>query len=352
MINCLVLVACLSTPTYANLPLLNPAPTVQYRFFRVDSDFGLSTRPVETGPDGNIWFAAGNSNNQSELGRLAPDGSIKYFPVGGSLSLVVALGLGPNGTVTFGLYSGSIGEMKTDGTLEFLYSVPSGAPIVGGPLASDAHGNIFYGTFAGSHIGIARVSSTGHFTVFKCAIRSCSEHYVQGVVRGVDGNFWFTYNYGSPEGAGRMTPGGAFTIFPLNSQYPTGPPVLGSDGNLWFMDNDQGQTAELVDVTPGGVATIHSMPSSFSYTVMGTIASAPGMLWFDSASQIGSFGIHGGFQPFLYPPQTGTAGALAEVAVGGDGNVYADRPPAQIIEVVLQKTHARLLVGGWSARLQ
>jgi hypothetical protein len=339
MISCLMLVACLSTPTYASAPLSEHASTVQYRFHLVDPDFGLPNRPIEMGPDGNIWFGAEGSQRQAELGRLAPNGSIKYFPISGTTSIVVALGLGPNGTVTVGLFTGrnsAIGEMKTDGKPVFVYTAPSGVPVVGSSLSSDSNGNIFFGTNTGSQMAMARVSPAGHFKVFQCPLQACSSHFVQGVVRDSRGNFWFTYSYGSPEGAGRMTPDGTFKIFQLNGHYPPGPPALGSDGNIWFMDNYQGQYSEVVSITPGGSVTYNRVPSNFQYTTFGSIGVAPGKLWFDSALQLGSVTTQGIFLPFLIPPQPSSFNPfLGTIAIGSDGNVYVAQSQREIIEVIL-----------------
>jgi streptogramin lyase len=85
---------------------------------------------------------------------------------------------------------------------------------------------------------------------------------------GSDGALWFTQDLSdNPNEAewvgvstvGRIAANGAVTLYPLAAG--AGDVALGPDGNLWFIQSDDGQGASaLVSVTPTGQMTAHPLP--------------------------------------------------------------------------------------------
>jgi virginiamycin B lyase len=96
-----------------------------------------------------------------------------------------------------------------------------------------------------------------------------------GLVAGSDGNTWFTvYDSGI---IGRITPSGAVQkyVLPAGSQLQFYPPVLGSDGYLWFIDS----AGHYGKISPKG--TITEYPSLAPGTAADTpLLCADGAMWF------------------------------------------------------------------------
>ena len=140
--------------------------------------------------------------------------------------------------------------------------------------------------------------------------------YLDQIVRGPDGNLWFTELGG---GLGRVTPAGVVTEFPTglpSGESPAGLAV-GPDGNLWFADPGTGTSSGLIGrMTPTGVTTLFTAGiSSFTYAIA---AGADGNMWFtEYGHEIGRITPAGVVTEF--PAAFG--GAIGIVG-GPDGNLW------------------------------
>ncbi len=108
----------------------------------------------------------------------------------------------------------------------------------------------------------------------------------QDLVKGPDGNVWFTENAGK---IGRVTTSGTFAEFVVpDAQNTFGANpwgiTAGPDGNLWF--TDQEFLNESIDkITVGGIVTRYPVGSNNVYRPMYTIVTGPdGNLWTTSSN--------------------------------------------------------------------
>ena len=142
-------------------------------------DFRVEGSTIARGPDGNVWFAATETRR---VGKISTSGEVTEFAAG------------PTG---------------------FFLSIASGPD-----------GNIWVGSLGGS---LARVTPAGVVTRFGQNLS------VQGITGGPDGNVWFSEGFS--HSIGRITPGGAITLFPTPSStsFPRGM-TTGSDGKIYFVE--------------------------------------------------------------------------------------------------------------------
>ena len=121
-------------------------------------------------------------------------------------------------------------------------------------MAAASDGSVFVTT---DH-GIVRISLDG--TTSLISTRSATSLALDGY-----GNLWFVFGHT----AGRFTPSGAVTEFPLASDTVADSLVLGPDRNLWFTDR-----AAVCRMTPEGVVTPFSVPTPFPQYVLGPLFAA------------------------------------------------------------------------------
>ncbi|MGA9856368.1 MAG: hypothetical protein WBQ18_00825 [Solirubrobacteraceae bacterium] len=143
-----------------------------------------------------------------------------------------------------------------------------------------------------------------------------------GIGAGPDGNVWFP-EQGGTAAIGRITPGGSITTFSagLNSASKPDAIAAGPDGNLWF--TDQGAHPAIGRITPAGVITEFSagLPGDAKLTA---IAGGPdGSLWFTDQGghpAVGRVTPAGVITEF----STGLRGdaKLTAIAAGPDGNLW------------------------------
>jgi virginiamycin B lyase len=139
----------------------------------------------------------------------------------------------------------------------------------------------------------------------------------QSITSGPDGNLWFLENVNQ---IGRITPGGVVTLFPVAGA-GSGPDSItsGPDGNLWFTGIYGNQIGR---ITPDGVVTEFPVPIMPGAGGPEAITSGPdGNLWFTEhgATDIGR--ITPGGSAILFPDPT-AQGSLASIASGPDGNLW------------------------------
>jgi virginiamycin B lyase len=241
-------------------------------------------RVMVRGPDGNLWFS-----NPGSIGRLTPSGDLTTFPVEGSVGVLsvggdgriwfdTSLGVGAitvDGVVTEQLASGEpvwsmvpapgSGVWVARGTSSIVRIAPDGSttsvPVPGGMsafgLATGEGGALWF--LAGSPTGpqsvVGRIAADGQIT------SAPTQRSASAIVAGPDGSAWFT----AAGGVGRLTPGGALTVFPI----PAGSASVlstGVDGAVWFAR----PATDLV-----GKVTVTGVVTTFD-GIPGPVAVAPG----------------------------------------------------------------------------
>ena len=152
---------------------------------------------------------------------------------------------------------------------------------------------------------------------------------------GPDGNLWFVgISAISKEVVGRMTPGGNFTLYPMNTGASFDGIASGPDGSIWFTESTALRIGRLVPSTGQifefAVPVPPSPPSASPPNTQATdiVVGPDGALWFD-VQQIAMDAVRTG-----YVGRITTAGVVSLFAVpggdqpigiqaGADGNMWA-----------------------------
>jgi virginiamycin B lyase len=207
------------------------------------------------GSDGAVWF----TTNSDTIGRIAPDGSIRYFH-DPAMSQTYGITAGPDGALWFADYGNNkIGRITTNGVVtEF------SDPAISNPLFITAgpDGAVWW---AGS-FQIGRMTTDGHVTMTKQDLGA-----PRGITAGPDGAIWVTH-FGTHQ-IGRITTGGTMSTF-SDATITAGMSIVeGSDGALWFANGKS-----IGRITTGG--TVSSFTSD-DVNPVDALAPAPdGSLWF------------------------------------------------------------------------
>jgi streptogramin lyase len=240
---------------------------------------------ITLGPDNNLWFTMFGSGN---IGRIGRDGSnLTPFKLPGGRSAAQpvtatvtqnpqAITTGPDGNLWFTIQqSRTIGRMTPGGTFTE-FTPPATLPGLAG-IATGSDGNL-YVTAEGdatpnpSHPNrplmtgnglLVRVTPAGVITPIPAPAPKFAPN---AIVRGPDGNLWFTDVGGNA--IWRFDPlTTTYTKFPVPTQgafsgnvQPTGI-VAGPDGNIWFTENNA--VGGLARVTIDPLVQLSPSPASF-----------------------------------------------------------------------------------------
>lgn len=135
-----------------------------------------------------------------------------------------------------------------------------------------------------------------------------------GIVRGPDGNMWFTEQF--PSGSiGRVTPSGVVTEFPVPKSHD-GECIIAGRGVLWFASN---QSRLIGKMSTSGHATTYTAPGIAPYCVA---LGSDGSVWFTDTANvaIGRLNVHSGhIDEFKL---ANSSSVPLEIAGGRDGNVW------------------------------
>jgi len=224
--------------------LLSAAPTLaqDLRHFAANSPTGIAVDA-----DGAAWVA---DQGLSAIRRIAPDGSIRDFPVGGA---PLSLAAGADGNLWYTLKSpGRIGRLtRLGGVFELALPTPSAESY---SLTAGPDGNIWFTESNLQRVG--RITPAGRVDEFAAP----SGTWTGRIVTGSDGHLWFAQP--NEFRICRMTVSGNITPFALPAG--VGRPIdlaAGQDGNVWFIaesaDNGRNHAAW---ISPGG--EVQSLPGS------------------------------------------------------------------------------------------
>jgi hypothetical protein len=266
----------------------------------VPANVGSSIASLTEGPDGNLWFVVnmgsitgGYDHQQVMIGSMTPAGQVTEFPP-------IPVTAGPTAYST-GIVSGPGGDLWFD------YTVVGSAPV------SDSQ----------SFIG--RVTTAGSVTLFPMSSGPKSRGVQYPLVAGADGNLWFTEGSGKDFILGRMTPSGAVTQLPIQSD-DWGQVGSGLNGNLIAIVQRANWRNEVYHVTPAGALRRYNIPAAASDAFSVYLGAADGSLWFTDgfgSPKIGLITAGGAIRShnLSHVVQRGN-GYLESMALGQDGNLY------------------------------
>ena len=209
-----------------------------------------------------------------------------------------SIALGPDGAMWFTQNGPRIGRIDASGVGTEL-PIPTAAYDIA--LGSD--GNLWLTTSG----GIGRMTPAGAFTLFPIARSNAG---ATQITSGPDGNLWFT----RPADAriGRITISGEITEFSLPTNSLARNITAGPDGNVWFTKPDD----RIGRITTSGVVTEFVTPSSHIWPF--AIAAGPdGNVWFtESYPGVGRVTPTGAITEF-------PVSDVYALAAGVDGNLWA-----------------------------
>jgi len=328
---------------------------------------------IAASPDGLIWFTEQAGNR---IGRITTSGVVTEFSAGmsaGALPALISYNI-TDGTLLFAEYglnrigritkAGVIteidisGYVPSSGTLNSVAAAPDGSmwavavlsidlfkyPIAPGLnfpdnsiqlsvgatpqyIAAGADGNLWFAEFLANAVG--RITPSGTVTNFTAGITqvvappSVLAGYpysgVWGMVKGPDGNMWFTETYANA--IGRITPAGAVTEFSAGISSSAHPESItaGPDGNLWFTEQNGYRIGR---ITTAGVVTEFGTGITPNAILRGIASGPDGNLWFTelTANKIGRItpaGVVTEFSAGLTP-----GASPGDITAGPDGNMW------------------------------
>jgi streptogramin lyase len=279
---------------------------------------GRSSWPyaMVVGPDGNLWFV---EQGGQKVGFITTSGAIAEYPIPNAQALI-GIAKGPDGNLWFtDTMAGKIGHISTSGTNIVHYSLPAGSfpqGITAGPdgnlwfVEQKESGDYYIGkiTTAGKITSYSTKETAGTFQVF-----ATSGYSFGVIIAGPDGNLWFVNPQdGLHSQVGKITTTGVVTFYPT-SDLPLGL-TAGPDGNLWLIES--GHVAKM---TTSGVETEYALTQS---GYVGIVAGPDGNIWFSE--------LNSGFGKVV--PSTGavteyatlspTFSYVASIVSGPDGNLW------------------------------
>lgn len=248
--------------------------------------FNTDTRPsfITAGSDGNLWY----TDYSNTLYRVTPLGLVTSFSNSLPPASAQRITSGPDG----GLYVSSFGGSTVNGIAKVTLGI-SGAPsfawqVPAGGSGNDisdiepgVDGNVWFTAGANGSGIVGFVTPNAKFKQFKLPAGSGTPI---SITAGSDNAMWFLLD---PGHVGRITPGGAVTLFPVPGNLSLGCnqgcAALGPDGNIWFSGSDPNTSqGYLVSISTSGVAREFPIAAS----VDGITAAADGNVWFNEPQSL------------------------------------------------------------------
>ena len=277
------------------VPIVQAEPVGSVEHFPIKCEVG----PLASGPDGNVWFGCfrerSGSSGRAIVGRITPAGKVSEFgagiPAGVGIADIVA---GPDGnlwvTLNAGLgpvrrgHSSAIGRVTPAG-VGALFRAGLRKQSAPGEIIAGPDGNVWF-VDGGLRPEIGRITPQGAITEFPTGLKPPLG--LGGLAASADGNLWFTQVFDLPHGngepgglIGRLTASGVVTQFGA-APAARGAPVVGPDGNVWFVD--ESSHVAIDRVTSNGEIT------QFSSSLLGLpyeLVNGPdGNLWFTAQKSI------------------------------------------------------------------
>ncbi len=315
----------------AGLLLTSPVGATAHargRALKVDYFFvsNPNARPfwITAGPDGNMWFTDTKAN---AIGRITPKGVITEFDIGAG-KLPYGITAGADGNLWFSEQTNNhIGAINTQGHLVHEYSTPGTDPRPTG-ITTAPNGDIWFtepgpGDIVTNSVG--RLTSDGIVHTYDSYPCAC---FMTGITTGPDGNLWAVEEEGVAHHdvtgtLDRITPDGQHIFrdpLPLPPVTPAHLPAFdapGPDGNVWFTEF-AADVHMAGKVTPAGHITEYPLPGSITNSV-GVTTGIDGRVWITQgdAGDIVVLNTDGSVVTTI-PTHQGPDG----IAIGPDGNMW------------------------------
>ena len=289
---------------------------------------------ITAGPDGALWFTEDVFNipgKNSAIGRITTSGAITEYPILTANSNVTGITVGPDGALWYGVWimdrsGGKIGRITTDGVITE-YPLPIAGSIPG-PITTGPDGALWFSlavTNGGNFIG--RISTTGAFFGYPIPANDGNPGFI---TTGSDGALWFTLVDAPGDNIGRLTTGGALTVYRINT-LPSGLAndiTPGPDGALWFTEAHDGGNF-IGRITTSGVVTQYPIPGQANAITVGP----DGALWFTfifgspdpTLGRISTTGV-----VTTYPLHTLQPAGFNSIVTGPDGALWIVDSPGWI----------------------
>lgn len=252
-----------------------------------------------------IWFLIGSlTMNVYLLIRL-------QMPDNPDLNASRTLGPRPELTSTLTGTSSSVSP-STVSLRDFLIPTPNSRPVA---IVRGSDGNFWFTEEQGNKIG--RMTPQGAITEFTIPT---SKSIPGGLTRGADGNLWFYENKGDK--IGRITPQGQITEFPVPAGSDLVGITAGPDSNLWFVGFKPNKIWRMT--TSGVIAGEFPIPTDGSGTET-IIAGPDGNIWFveDWGNKIGRITPQGNIKEVGIPTSLVSGQQnYHDMSVGSDGNIW------------------------------
>jgi streptogramin lyase len=232
---------------------------------------------IAYGENGSMWFA---ESNTSKIGQVTSAGVFTEYTTlfgddtpqlltdRGDETVWYTSGAAANHIGYVNEASGLQGEITLPAPTDssFTSTIPYG-------IAEGPDGDLYVTENENDMIGHAANPFSG---VALTPIASGSG--AEQIVRGPDGNLWFTQDYLGE--IGRITPN-SYGVTEFQTLSPNSGPTgiaVGADGALWFTENSLNRIGR---ITTSGVATEYQLPSGSTYVnLQGIVGSSDGSIWF------------------------------------------------------------------------
>jgi streptogramin lyase len=241
-----------------------------------------------------------------------------------------------------------IGVMTPNGNKSNEYVTTPTAASFPSSIVAGPDGNLWFTENTPNNIGV--VTPGGAFTeypiMYPAGYGSSNLYGAYGITSGPDGNLWFT-EANSPEDAsfvGSISPTGTINTYQIGFTAAPHGIAAGPDGNLWFAESGNNRIGR---ITPGAPNTVTHFPTPTSPSGPEGITAGPdGNLWFTeaTANKIGMISPTGTVTEFPVP--TNSAGLIG-IATGPDGNLwFAESNVNQISRITPTGTVTEFTVPG------
>jgi streptogramin lyase len=246
---------------------------------------------------GDVWFAGYDpSNGTDQVGYVNSSGSPTFYELNSgwvnSNYTIEAIAMGPNGNMwviynnehTYdNNYQNYIQEYNTSGQVGGAsYTMPADTLFDG--LTTGADGDAWATSIGGAIDELDVPSGEPDSIALVNAYSTVGEDGLEDPVLGSDGNIWFVDF--SANSIDSITPGGTITSYSVTSDI--GQLTAGPDGALWFTEFQTSANA-IGRITTSGSITTYTVPTPDSYPDYIT-AGPDDALWFGEAGNVGRIG--------------------------------------------------------------
>lgn len=253
---------------------------------------------ITVGGDGNAWFV---ERGVDRIARITASGKLTEFSMPTKGLRPQAVTTSHAGDVWY-IASSMFGRVSPDGTIT---EYPSIEYFFGYELVVDSSDNLWFTDFN----AIGKREPSGKLTMFPTP----GVPELSGLAVGPDGNLWC---FRGDQALLRMTPSGAFTVFPMGAATGT---TVGPDGDLWAVTSSLAIEQISIDGT---------LKNSYSVggdkTAIPTVSTGPdGAIWFTEGDHqppaIGRVTAGGAIDQFELP---GSSTYMIGFAVTRDGSLW------------------------------